>query len=58
MEPGRIEWGPVVGHMEPKAVLVLSVGLLVFSLVVLVVVAAERSAIERTLQEIRSLPES
>ena len=44
-------------QMEPRTMLVLSISLCVVAALALVIVASERQAMERTLSEIRNLPE-
>lgn len=44
--------------LDPKTMLLLSVGLAALALIAVVIVFAERAAIERTLAEIRDLPEA
>lgn len=44
-------------QMEPRTMLVLSISLCVVAALALIVVASERHAMERTLAEIRNLPE-
>lgn len=44
-------------NLEPRTILIVSAGLCLLACLALALVAAERSSMERTLQEIRNLPE-